>query len=87
MRSMRDFQHHESPSVRCDLCSQWSRITQKSWSEEAGGFVGHEGQDGECRVDSPRILPGGETRWPVTYQDDFCGKFVRKGQGGSGGIG
>jgi hypothetical protein len=36
----------------------------------------HE-EGGECRLNPPAIVPklSGEGRWPITYGDEWCGKF------------
>ena len=48
----------------------------KFWQENR-----HESETGECRylpplVESPRVDPDIPYRtWPVTFHDDWCGKF------------
>ena len=56
--------------ANCGSCKFWEQLCDKS-------------PDGYCRINPPVILlfPGRdpdeqvETRWPVTMEEDWCGKF------------
>ena len=53
---------------RCSECRYWSRIAATNTATDFG----------ECRRRPPRVLDSGESRFPETWHDIWCGKWKPK---------
>ena len=56
-----------SESVRCKLCSFWSR--------SGFGLAAWGGMAGFCKNNPPTVGKNGASIWPITMEDDWCGQF------------
>jgi hypothetical protein len=67
--------------MKCEDCRFWKRFPSL---EEMRLMHGKDAKIlmsderpvcGACRFNPPTIRPAGDTRWPITTADSFCGKF------------
>lgn len=72
-----DFCNKYDATSKCRLCRFWEPHEPPNWTwPEYLKKTGHDGYiqfRGECRKRSPTISGNGDTEWPNTYWNDWCG--------------
>lgn len=59
---------------RCERCLFWQEIDKKGL--DIGGP-----RLGQCRKNAPSVIRGGESVWPLTPDETWCGEYAYEAQG------
>lgn len=72
--------NNKTEQPRCEHCRFWERDDADALRRlVVRPMIDGSVKTGLCRIRHPLIDCQGNTFWPGTYEDDWCGEFESKG--------